>query len=303
VELTVQREKICSLMEAAALVRDGDVVAIGGHTARRHPMALVRELVRQGRKRLHVAGWNNGIDMDLLIGGGCVATVETSYIGIGSFGLARNYRRWAEAGRLRVIEHSETTAMDRFRAAAIGLGFLTTKTGLGTDLIAHNEHLTEVRDPFTGEPWVAVRALYPDVAVIHAHTADRFGNVQLDAARWHDNSVDVMIAKAARRSIVTVEQIVSEAAIKRAPINTILPRVDVTCVVEAPYGAHPCCCDARYQYDLEHLALYYQRSRTQADFDGYLDAYVRGPADHWAYLDRIGSRRLMAVSTKRSVML
>ena len=124
-----------SLADAVALINDGDVVGIGGHTARRHPMALVREIVRQRKRRLHVVGWNNGVDMDLLIGAGCVETVETSYIGLGSFGLALNFRRAAEHGRIKVIEHSETTAMDRFRAASIGLPFLPSKTGLGTDML------------------------------------------------------------------------------------------------------------------------------------------------------------------------
>ena len=296
-----RKQKLRSLSEAVALIRDGDMVAIGGHTTRRHPMALVREIARQGRRGLHLIGWNNGIDMDLLIGAGCAATIETSYVGIGSFGLARNYRRAAEGGAIRVIEHSETTAMDRFRAASIGLPFFPSKTGLGTDLLAANEALTPIVDPFTGEPWVAVRAVRPDVAIIHAHTADVWGNVQLDAERWHDNSPDVMIARSARIAIVSVEQIVSDEFVTSRPIDTILPRADVTCVVEAPYGAHPCCCDARYDYDLESLGEYYDATREAAGFAAWLDRWVHGPADHWAYLDQVGARRAMQISRKRSV--
>jgi len=293
-------KKLRTLAEAVALIRDGDVIGIGGHTARRHPMALVREIARQRRRRLHVAGWNNGVDMDLLIGAGCVDTVETSYVGMGSFGLALNFRRAAESGTIRVIEHSETTAMDRFRAASIGLPFLPTKTGIGTDLPSTNPSMREVKDPFTGETWIAVQAIRPDVAIIHAHTADEFGNVQLDAERWHDTSPDVMIARSARVTIVSVEQIVSSEAIRRRPIDTILPRVDVTCVVEAPYGAHPCCCDARYDYDLEHLGDYARSSASPAAFSQYLERWVDGPADHAAYLDLVGARALMGISLKRS---
>jgi len=292
--------KVESLADAVGRIRDGDVVAIGGHTARRHPMALVREIIRQGRKRLHVVGWNNGIDMDMLVGAGCVETVETSYVGMGSFGLALNFRRAAEAGRIRVIEHSETTAMDRFRATSIGLPFFPSKTGLGTDLPKTNPHLRPFADPYTGEPWIAVEPIVPDVAIIHAHTADACGNVQLDAERWHDNSPDVMIARSAKTVIVSVEQIVSEAAIKARPIDTILPRHDVTCVVEAPYGAHPCCCDARYDYDLESLGRYQDAARTPDGFAAWLQAHVYQPEDHLAYLDQIGSRRIAAVSLKRS---
>jgi glutaconate CoA-transferase subunit A len=289
-----------SLAEAVALINDGDVVGIGGHTARRHPMALVREIARQRKRRLHIVGWNNGIDMDLLIGAGCVETVETSYIGLGSFGLAPNFRRAAEQGRVKVIEHSETTAMDRFRAASMGVAFLPSKTGLGTDMLETTPSLKEINDPFTGERWVAVQAIVPDVSIIHAHTADVYGNVQLDAQRWHDTSPDVMIARSAKRTIVSVEQIVSDEAIRARPIDTILPRVDVTCVVEAPYGAHPCCCDARYDYDLEHLSLYQKSACSAADFDRYVAEWIDAPGGHDAYLDKVGARRLMAVSMKRS---
>lgn len=299
--MTKGKDKVATPAEAVALIRDGDMVAIGGHTARRHPMALVHEIVRQGRRNLHVVGWNNGIDMDMLVGAGCVATVETSYLGIGSFGLALNFRRAAESGAIKVIDHSETTAMDRFRATSIGLPFLSTKTGLGTDLPSINPHLREFADPFTGERWLAVEAVRPDVAIIHAHSADAEGNVQLDPERWHDTSVDMMIARSARTVIVSVEQIVSREAVKSRAIDTILPRCDVTCVVEAPHGAHPCCCDARYDYDLEHLGRYHEASRTADGFAAYLAEYVTGTADHWAYLDRIGARALMETSTKRAV--
>lgn len=296
-----QKSKLRSLADAVGLIKDGDVVAIGGHTARRHPMALVREIIRQSKKRLHLVGWNNGIDMDMLIGAGCVATIETSYIGIGSFGLAMNFRRLAEAGRLRIIEHTETTAMDRFRAASIGLDFFPSKTGLGTDLMQQSDILRVMKDPFTGEPWVAVRAIRPDVAIVHAHTADASGNVQLDPERWHDNSPDVMIVKSAKTAVVSVEQIVSEDTILSRPIDTILPRVDVACVVEAPYGAHPCCCDARYDYDLDHLRTYHEQSRSAVTFKDYLDTYVYGLTDHSTYVDKIGAHRLMSITKKRAV--
>ena len=294
-------EKVCSLAEAVAEIPDDATVAIGGHTARRHPMALVKEIARQEKRGLSLLGWNNGIDMDLLVGAGCTRTVETSYLGMGSLGLARNFRRWVEAGRLDVIEHSETTALDRFRAASIGLTFFPCKTPLGNDISRDNPHIAETTDPFTGERWAAVRAAYPDVAIIHAHTADCFGNVQLDPDRWHDTSVDVLIGKAAKKTIVTVEQVVSHQAIRNRPIDTILHRKDVHCVVEAPWGAHPCCCDSRYDYDMDHMRLYYDASRSAETFDAYLDTYVRNPADHMAYLERIGIENLMGITLKRKV--
>lgn len=293
------REKVMGLREAVALIKDGDTVAIGGHTLRRHPMALIHEIIRQGRRGLKLQGWNNGIDMDMLIGAGCVASVETSYIGISAFGLALNFRRACERGGLHVIEHSETTGLDMFRATVMGMSFFPTKTPLGSDLMRTNQHLTEITCPFTGEPFAAVRAARPDVAIIHAHTTDKYGNVQLDAQRWNDQSADVLIGKAARTTVVSVEQIVSDEEIYRNSLLTVLPRKFVTAVVEAPYGAHPCGCDARYDYDLEEVEKYYEASKSEGSFKAYLDATVRGVADHMEYLERIGVERLMRLTRTR----
>jgi glutaconate CoA-transferase, subunit A len=293
------KRKVMGMTEAAALVADGSSLAIGGHTSRRHPMAFLYELVRQGRKRLHLMGWNNGPDFDLLVGAGCASTVETSYVGMGSFGLANNYRRAAEAGQIEIIEHTETTAIDMFRATAMGIGFLPTRTPLGTDFPRYNKRMKEMVSPFDGTPYIAVEGVTPDVAIIHAHSADAFGNVQLDRSSWTDNTVDILIAKSPKKLIVTVEQIVSEAAVYADPMRTVIPRVFVTAVVEAPYGAHPCCCDSRYDYDLEFLRKYKSASESQESFDGFLSEYVRGVSGHEAYLEKIGVSHLMSITSNR----
>lgn len=293
------REKVMGLRDAVALIRDGDSVALGGHTLRRHPMALIHEIIRQGRRGLRLLGWNNGIDVDMLVGAGCAASVETSYVGMSSFGLALNFRRACERGEIEVIEHSETTALDMFRATAMGTGFFPTKTPLGSDLMCANPHLAETTCPFTGERYAAVRAARPDVALIHAHTADRWGNVQLDGRRWNDTSADVVIAKAARTVIVGVEQIVSDEEVYGNAQLTVLPRVFVTAVVELPYGAHPCACDARYDYDLEELERYYEASRAEETFRAYLEDRVRSVSDHYMYLERLGMERLLRLTRTR----
>lgn len=254
-------------------------------------MVMTRPLIARGLRDLHVVCLpTGGMQPDMLIGAGCVATVETSHIGFG-----RNARLAVEAGGVRVVEHSGTTALDRFRAASLGLPLLPSKIALGT-----GPHVKPVTDPFTGQTWMAVEAIRPDVALIHAHASDSRGNIQLDAERWHDILPDVMIARSARTVIVSVEQVVSEQAVTSRPADTILSSRDVTCVVEAPYGAHPCGCDARYDEDLDHLGHYQQVSETPEGFTAYLDAHVRKPADHWAYLDAIGMRRLMDISTNRT---
>jgi glutaconate CoA-transferase, subunit A len=302
VEIGLMQPKVRQLDEAIALVRDGDTVAIGGHTLRRHPMAAVYELVRQGKRRLHLLGWNSAIDFDLLVGADCAAIVETSFVGISGFGLARNFRRAAESGAIEIREHSEISALDMFRAGSIGLPFLASHVLLGTDVPATNPRLSTVVNPFSGETLTAVAAATPDVAIIHAHTADIYGNVQLDELHWPDNDADEFIGWAAETTIVTVEQLVSEEKIRAAPQRTIIPRDAVTCVVEAPYGAYPCACDSRYTYDLSWVGEYYEASADGEAFTRFLDQWVRGPKDHADFLDLVGLDRLLACADRGGVL-
>ncbi|QRM33962.1 CoA transferase subunit A [Microvirga sp. VF16] len=291
--------KVVTLSEAVSLIKDGDLVAIGGHAAHGHPIALVREIIRQGRRRLHIAGLSNGIDMDMLVGAGCVGTVETSHVAIDGSDLPPNYRRAAEDGTIQVIGHSETTALSRFRAASVGAPYILIRSELGVDPRT-NPHLREVTDVFSGDPYVAVEAIRPDIALIHAHAADDEGNVQLSVESCQHTITDMMIAQSARAVIVSVEQIVSAKAIKSRP-NATLPHSAITCVVEVPFGAHPCSYNGRYEHDREHLAQYIAASATAAGLEQWLDGYVRAPADNDEFLERIGMKRLMDISTKRLI--
>ncbi len=294
--------KVASLPEAIALVKDGNTVALGGHTLRRHPMAAVAEIIRQRKRDLHLLGWNSGIDFDMLVGAGCARIVETSFVGISGFGLARNFRRAAEGGSIEIRELSEISGLDMFRAGAMGVPFMASSVLMGTDIPATNPRIAMVTSPFDGRPYTAVGAAQPDVAIIHAHTADLHGNVQLDAAHWPDNDADVFIGWAGKTTIVTVEQLVSDEAIRGRPEFTILPRDAVTCVVEAPYGAYPCACDSRYTYDLTYIADYYAASADLESFGKYLDRWVFGAADHDAYLDLVGLDRLLAIAPRGGVL-
>jgi glutaconate CoA-transferase subunit A len=292
------KSKVATLAEAISLVRDGDTVALGGHTLRRHPMAAVAELVRQGRRGLHLLGWNSGIDFDLLVGAGCAKVAETSYVGISGFGLARNFRRAAEAGVIEIREHSEISALDMFRAGSMGIPFMVSSVLRGTDVPATNPRISTVTGPFDGREYTAVEAATPNVAIIHAHCADVYGNVQIDELHWPDNDADEFIGWAGSTTIVTVEQLVSDEQIRANPQRTILPRDAVTCVVEAPYGAYPCACDDRYTYDLGYVGEYYEASADPDAFQRHLERWVLGVDDHAAYLELLGIERLLAVAAK-----
>lgn len=288
--------KVVSLKEAISHIEDNQMVAIGGSLIRRHPMAAVYEIIRQRKKNLTVVAWSSGNDVDILAAAGCIKEVQTSYVGLQNFGLAYNFRRRVEAGEIRVLEQSESIAKEKFRAGGSGLTFAITKTPLGTSLMDHPAYQHRVQCPFTGEEYVAIEAYQPDVAIIHGHYADTEGNIHIPNRRMMDNEIDQMIAKSAKKVIVTVEQIVSNQFIRHRPHDTFLPGIFVDYVVEVPYGCHPNSCDARYDYDEKHLKEYQVLARDQEKFQSYLDEYVYGVEDHAGYLEKIGFEQLLSIT-------
>ena len=291
-----KRKKLLSLDQAAALIHDGDTLAIGGSLIRRHPMALIHEIIRQKKRNLTLLGWNNGIDFDMLIGAGCVKQADSAYVGLSNSGLAKNFRRAVQNGTVRFVDESETCAIDRFRAGATGAPFALSKTPYHNGLLKNPEFQKTVVDPFTGESWYALEAFRPNVAIMHAHRADIYGNVQLDPVRMMDNETDTLICKSADKVIVTVEEIVSEEELIATNHQTILTKLFVDAVVLAPYGAHPNSCDLRYEYDIEHVREYQEYSGSEETFKEYLNKYVY-PCGSWEeYLKLIGRERLEAIT-------
>lgn len=290
-----KKSKVVSLKQAILQIDDGSKVAVGGHTFRRHPMALIYEMIRQGKKGLKLYGWNNANDMDILVGTGCVESIETSYVGMSMFGLANHFRHAVENGEIKVYEHSETTAIDMFRAGSLGLDFMPTKASLGSDIIQTNPRIKEIECPFTNQKYAAVKSAEVDVAIIHGHFSDEYGNIGLDRNRLMENEMDALIAKSAKKVIVSVEQIVSEDFVKKNAHLTFVPGIYVDAVVETPYGAHPTACDSRYDYDLTHLEEYHNASKDLNKFRQYLDKYIYSSQDHYEYLEKIGLENLKKI--------
>jgi glutaconate CoA-transferase subunit A len=290
----VRRSKLQPLEDAMGLVEDGMRLALGGTAVHQHPMAAVRELVRQGRRGLHLVGCLNGIEADLLIGAGAVDTIETSYVGLEEFGLAPNFRRAVESGRLRVSEFSELLQFDRFRASADGWTFALSSALAGTDVLRVNPQVREVICPFTGTRYHAVPPAAPDVAVVHAELGDEYGNVLVSERRLLPDELDLLMTRSCDAVVVTVERIVSHAEIRAAAYLNQIPAFRTSAVVEAPYGAHPCSMSRRYGVDREHLGEYLRDAASDRSFQGYLQRYVTGPADHADYLQRVGVTRLSA---------
>ncbi len=266
------KKVLMTLEQAGALVRDGDLVTTGGATFSRAPMEFVRELVRQGRKDLVLIDREPAMDFDLLIGAGCAAKVRTGMIAFEIFGMAPNFRRKSEAGEIETKEGACQPIIAGFRAAAMGLPSIPVKGMLGSDLLDISEVVGSQKafeDPFTGERLIAVRAIEPDVAVIHAQKADEYGNVRIEGPLYED----VIKAKAARKVIVTVEEIISNREIRQAPERTTLPHFIVDAVVEAPRGAYPCACFNYYEADYDHIQAYLQAAAGDR-FQDYLELHV-----------------------------
>jgi glutaconate CoA-transferase subunit A len=284
----VRRSKLAALEDAAAFIEDGMRVALGGLAVNQHPMAATREIARAGRRGLVLVGCLNGIEADLLIGAGCVDAIETSYVGLEEFGLAPNFRRAVEEGRVRVAEFSELLQFDRFRASQDGLTFALSNALTGTDILHHTTDVRELVCPFTGRRYHAVRPADPDVVVVHAPFGDEFGNVVVPERRLLPHNLDLVMTRACDRIIVTVERVVSHETVRRSAYLNQIPAFRTSCIVEAPWGAHPCSMQGFYDVDRAHFREYVQAAASAETFAAYLERYVTGPADHYDYLARVG---------------
>jgi glutaconate CoA-transferase subunit A len=286
------RSKLASLADAAARIPDDARIALGGFAVYQHPMALIRELARQGRRNLTVVGTVNGNDVDLLAGAGCLRRVETSYVGLEKYGLALNFRRRVESGELEVVDYPEVLSFDRFRASQDHLSFWPCDYLGGTDILTYNKEIRAFDCPLTGRRLHAVPPAAPDVAVIHAVAADEQGNVVVPPRHLMPQSLDVTLARACDVLIVTVEKVVAREEIRRHAPHVQIPSYRTSVVVEAPWGAHPTPLLGRYLADDAHSREYVEASATPEGFAGYLRKYVTGPRDHFAYLELIGLERL-----------
>ena len=285
------KDKRTTLRQAIAeTVTDGALVACGGFGHIRVSMAAVYEIVRQRKRELTFCGKTAVHDSDILIAAGCVSRIEVAYaFGHELRGLSPASRRAVERGRCQVVaEISNAGYQWRFLAAAMGLPFIPTRMMLGTDTLAHSSARV-VEDPFSGKPVALLPACYPDVVLMHVHRCDQYGNAQIDGIVIEDFE----LARAARRLIVTTEEIVDEEVIRSQPWRTLIPYYLVDAVVEVRYGAHPTLMPGRYYFDEEHIRKWLKLSTTDEGVAEYFDKYVYGVEDHATYLGLIGGEAQM----------
>jgi len=285
-----RRERILDEDAASQWIESGMTIAIGQPT----PMALVRSLIRRGVKNLTVV--DAGFSLDLLVAARCVRKVVSYYAG-GGFGnpVTPAFRRAAESREIEVWECEEGILCAGLQAAAQALPFLPWRGGVGTSIPEVNRDLKIFKDPISGETLIAVPPIKPDVAILHAAHADAYGNVQhIGGPGW----IDLFMYRAADRTIVQVEKIISNEEVRADGWKTTIPAADA--IVRAPFGAHPFYSRGYYLQDNDHLREYNDAANSAGrgeskSLDAYLDRYCREPVALGDYLERVGIKRLLAL--------
>jgi acyl CoA:acetate/3-ketoacid CoA transferase alpha subunit len=279
-----------------SFVYDGCYIGTELYGTCRAPMTLVREVLRQGRKDLRVAG-QGVLELDLWLMAGIVKTLDLTYIGQEVFGVSAPLRREVESGRVeKVVEWSNAGITWRFKAAAMGVPFLPTFSMLGTDTFKYSA-AKKIECPFTGQPVCLLPALILDVGLIHVHRADKYGNCQIEGI----SGFALEMARASKRLIVSAEEIVDTDVIRRYPDRTAIPYFLVDAVVHAPFGSYPGEMPYLYARDEEVLREWIESSKTVEGSQAYLDKYVYAVQNHQAYLDLIGQERLDRMVAMREV--
>lgn len=302
-------DKVMDLPEAIGrFVQNGSHISIGGFTLNRNPMAAVYEIIRQKKRGLHLYAHSNGQGADELIGGGCVRRLEIAYCGTGRFGpTCIRFKKAVEEGSLMVEDYSNFQMTLRFLAGALGVPFLPTRSGIGTDLIEKwgfskelraadpqlpNDKLLVVDNPFGDwlieSKLVLVPAIQTDVTIIHVQKADRQGTSRIMGLPF----ADVEQVKSAKKVIVTCEKLIEKNELRDEPDKNRIPPFCVDAVVHIPNGAYPTACYGFYDYDPVYLKQYANHAANDAAFDAYLEKYVYGVTNHADFVEMAAGPRL-----------
>jgi len=292
------RDKRTTLTEAVAMIRDGDHIAVGGLLYTRTPMGIIWEIIRQKKKDLTFYKTLLSFEGDWLFVSGAMRKAVTSWFSGGvTWGVSKIMRSYAERDPSTFEEWSLLGLSLRFRAGAMGIPCIPTKSMLGSDLET-SAGLKRFQCPYSGEELLLVPAVNPDVAIIHAHVADMYGNAQI----FGPPCMDGEIAKAANKVILTTEQLVDNEHIRDNPNTTTIPFFCVDAVIELPFGCYPHECYGVYEPAYTHLGEYgqglLQAEDKTAFVQGYLEKYFYKPADFEDYLSLFGVKSLLETTRK-----
>ena len=289
--------KLLTMRSAIAdLVADGASVALGLQLEQMIPFAAGHEIARQKKRDLTLIGPISDILFDQLIGAGCVKEVIAAWVGNVMMGSAYNFRRAVEQDAMKVFNFTNFSVALALQAGAMGVPFLPTRTALGSDITKGNHFFSPIFSPFAHkEPLWAVRALNPDVTIVHVQRSDRDGNAHC----WGNFGVMLEGVRAAKRVIVVAEEIVEPEVIASDPNRTVIPGFLVTAIVECPYGAHPSPVQGYYKRDDAFFRQYHEQTKARADSDAWLERWVYGVEDRRAYMNQLGACRVEELGVKQ----
>ena len=286
--------KLVPLSEAIAnYVNDGDVVYAAGFT---HliPFAAGHEMIRQGKQNLTLARATPDLIYDQMVAAGCARKVIFSYMGNPGVGSLRIVRAALEQGKLEWEEYSHFGMITRLQAGASGLPFLPMKQTGATDLENVNPQIRRISDPFGGKDVIVVSALNPDVAIVHVQRADANGNAHL----WGIIGEQKEAAFAARKVILTAEEIVDESVIRSDPNRTMIPGIVVSAVCHVPFACHPSYAQGYYDRDNEFYLAWDKISESAEATKQYLDEWVYGVKDRNQYWEKLGAEAHKRLAVK-----
>src|SRR5215831_19190475 len=296
--------KIITMRQAIAdFVPDGSSIALGLQMEQMIPYAAAHEIMRQGKQDLRLIGPISDILFDQLIGAGCVKDVVAAWVGNVMMGSAYNFRRATEVEnpgtpgeKLQVFNMTNFSIALALQAGALGVPFLPTRSAMGSDIPRGNHFFYQIISPFEPkETLLAVRALVPDVAIVHVQRADQQGNAHC----WANFGVMIEGVRAAKRVILCAEEIVDESVISSDPNRTVIPGFLVSAVVEARYGAHPSPVQGYYKRDDAFFQQYHAETKTAEAFASWAGKWIHRVADHEAYLQQLGPARASDLATKK----
>ncbi len=279
--------KLTTLKDAISkYVSDGDVVYAAGFT---HliPFAAGHEILHQNKRDLVLARATPDLIYDQMVAAGCARKVIFSYMGNPGVGSLRIVRSAIEQGKLEWEEYSHFGMITRLQAGASGLPFLPMNQTGAADLEKVNPNIKRIPDPFGGKDVIVVPALNPDVAIVHVQRADENGNAHL----WGIIGEQKEAAFAAKKVILTAEEIVDESVIRSDPNRTLIPSVVVDAVCQVPFACHPSYAQGYYDRDNDFYLQWDKISESVESVKSYLDEWVFGVKDRAEYMEKLGEEK------------
>jgi len=296
--------KVLTMQQAIAeLVPDGSSVALGLQMEQMIPFAAGHEIIRQKKRELRLIGPISDILFDQLIGAGCVKDVVAAWVGNVMMGSAYNFRRATEqenpgtpGEKLRVFNMTNFCVSLALQAGAMGVPFLPTRTAMGSDIPKGNHFFYQIISPFEPkETLMAVRAIQPDVTIVHVQRADKNGNAHC----WGNFGVMIEGVRAAKRVVLCAEEIVPEEMIASDPNRTVIPGFLVSAVVYCPYGAHPSPVQGYYKRDDAFFQQYHAETKSPEAFSAWAQRWIHGVQDCSQYAKLLGEDRLQELGVKK----